>query len=132
METPAFKATRSAIISIGFITGFLLFGIIFWISIQGQKIIELALLSLSWIGFVFCLFYLALALRKFGNNEVNEASLIVKRANSLMLLAFLLLFIFISLILFYLNALFGFSFLILSLILLGLFFRFLKKYFKYS
>jgi len=132
IENNAFQATKTAMITIGFTIGAILFGLIIQSTNLQAQPIEFGILAFSWLSLVFCMFFLALALRKFGSNEIHEASIIVKKANVLMATGFFLLFIYLSLVLAKIELVYGATFFVISLISLIAFFIFLKKNFKYS
>ena len=74
------KATNSAVISLGILTGFVLLSVVSLV-ISNARQIPIISMSVSFLFFSITLMILLMASRKFGNNEIDSGSRLVKKAN---------------------------------------------------
>lgn len=122
----AVQATKISVISLSIILGFLLLTF----PITHHPLI-LFMFAGAIISFMICLALLFMALRKFGNEEIESGSKIVKKANLFGFLAFALVILGISVKLYDVNPFYTALFLFISFLLFVWVFMFGKREFKY-
>ncbi|MFH1285712.1 MAG: hypothetical protein ABIH99_03965 [Candidatus Micrarchaeota archaeon] len=122
----AVKALKLSVVSLTAVFGFSLIGAFF---IEGAVL--KALFSLSALLLMACLALLFMALRKFGNEEMEVGSQLVKRANFLGFGAFGALVIALAINLHASEPLASYVFIALSALIFGWVLSFGKKKFKY-
>ena len=126
----AVKSTNFAILCLGIIAGLTLLSICILVILNKFPFSTLSL-SFSFLFITIALNILFMAARKFGNNELEAASELVKKANIFWFLGLLSIYLSIIFFLLSIEYTFALAFSIIAIILVLYLLRTGKKYLKY-